>query len=721
MKSGTITGKTLFMLCVLLLPFMAEAQETPGNPAQPPAVPAQPNRGPGGADQNAMYAREEFRLGVEAYSRFSFNAAISSFERALFYRPTEPLILDWLGRSYYRSGLEEIALRQWQAAVFAYGETAPEGIVLRSRIETVRNRRSVLTRIDEDSRYVEAGRYLGRYDNVVSWRQPTAVLALEDGTAWVVAYGSNEIVRIDPNGLIRQRRRGPINGFDRPYDLVRGRDGRFFLSEFRGGRISVLDSDGQWLYYIGSKGLGAGQLMGPQNLALDDEGYLYVVDYGNRRICKFDPAGDFVMSFAGRNTIGDVGLTGDTFPGLLSPTGIAAGDGRVFVAESSSGRIFSFDRNGQFLGVVIHEGLKQPESLRLFPDGRLLTADTNRILLVDVDSALVSELGLAGNPRIRITGAEADRNGNTLAVNFNADEVLVMTPIDEMASGLFVQVDRVISDNFPLVTVEVQVQDRKRRSIVGLDARNFLLSEEGRAVAEQNFLYAGYRSSETDLAVLLERSPAAQAFRDDFAAAVRDINASGSRLVSLVSAGEQPFPERLSQPNAAGNPGPVSASSLAAAARGGPSSYTARWRFDLGLRLAATELLSGAKKRAVVYVGTGQLGELAFDNYGLSELAAYLANNGIVFHAVILGANQAGQDLQYLCNQSGGSVMPLYRPEGIAPILDELKLTSSGSNIFNYRSMLPTDFGRAYLPIEAEVYLMNRSGRDRSGYFPPIE
>jgi hypothetical protein len=35
--------------------------------------------------------------------------------------------------------------------------------------------------------------------------------------------------------------------------------------------------------------------------------------------------------------------------------------------------------------------------------------------------------------------------------------------------------------------------------------------------------------------------------------------------------------------------------------------------------------------------------------------------------------------------------------------------------------MLPTDFGRAYLPVEAEAYLMNRSGRDRTGYFPPVE
>ena len=55
-------------------------------------------------DLDAVYAREEFRIGVQAYNRFAFNEAILSFERALFYRPGEPLILEWLGRAYYRSG-----------------------------------------------------------------------------------------------------------------------------------------------------------------------------------------------------------------------------------------------------------------------------------------------------------------------------------------------------------------------------------------------------------------------------------------------------------------------------------------------------------------------------------------------------------------------------------------------------------------------------------------
>jgi DNA-binding beta-propeller fold protein YncE len=668
--------------------------------AVPGFLPAQEDFG---VDRDALYAREEFRVGVQAYNRYAFNEAILSFERALSFKPGEALILDWLGRAYYRSGMEETALRQWRAAAEAYGPSSGEGLLVGSRIETVRNRRGFYPLLDTDVRYVEAGRYPGRSGDMILYRQPTAVLPLEDGSVWVVAYGSNEIVRIDVNGIIRQRRRGPVNGFDRPYDLVRGLDGRLYLSEFRGGRVSMLTSDGEWLSYIGSKGLGEGMFVGPQNMTVDEEGYLYVVDYGNRRISKFDPDGAFILSF-GRRQPG--------FQGFLSPTGIAAGGGRIFVADGVYRQIHSFDRNGAYLGILTGEGLNGPESLKFTADGQLLAADTNRLLLIDPDSALIRELGVLGSVKVRIVGAGPDRNGNILAANFNAGEVSVMTRLDDMASGLFVQIDRVITDNFPLVTVELQVQDRLRRPIVGLDARNFLLSEQGRTAAEQNFLGAAYRSETADLAVLLERSPDTALLREDLAAALRDINASG-RIVSLVSAGEQPVRERV------GPGGSVSAASLTAAVRSG--AHAPRWRFDLALRLAATDLLAGEKKRAVVFVSSGGVGELAFEQYGLSELAAYLANNGIVFHAVIVGDRPAGGEIRFLAEQTGGQVMPLYRPEGIGPVLKSLGANPSGSYVLSYRSQLPTQFGAAFLPVEAEVYLLERSGRDRIGYFPPLE
>ncbi|GHU09780.1 hypothetical protein FACS1894151_08250 [Spirochaetia bacterium] len=677
-----------------------------------------------GVDMNSLYAREEFRVGVQSYNRYSFNEAIMSFERALSYRPGEALILEWLGRSYYRSGLEETALRQWQAAAEAYGNSSGNSLLLLSRIETVRNRRSLFPFLDEDIRFVNAGSYPGRYDNIIAYRQPTAVLPLEDGSVWVVAYGSNEIVRIDVNGIIRQRSRGPLNGFDRPYDIVRGLDGRLYVSEMRGGRVSILNANGVWQSYMGERGLGAGQLVGPQNLAVDESGYVYVVDYGTRRISKFDPDGQFIMSFGARNS---------GFAGLLSPSGIAAGKGRVFVADGALHQIVMFDTNGMYLGALVTNGLGAPEGLRWYVDGRLLTVDANRLLLVDTDSAVIQELGLAGNTNVRITGAAADRNGNILAANFNADEVLIMTTLDDMASGLFVQIDRVISDNFPQVTLELQVQDRQRRPIVGLDARNFMITEEGRNVPDQNFLAAGYRDPAADIAIIVERSSQSSRLQNDIAAAVRDIynatlasgaaggvsgSGTGSRIVSLVAAGEQPFRERLD--GAAYNTrDPVEIVSLAA--RGQNSSYTNRWRFDLAVRLAATDLLPLSKKRAVVFVTSGSLGEAAFDRYGLSELAAYLANNNIVFHAIVAGNNGIDEDIRYLCAATGGEALSLYRAEGIAPVITGLVQNPSGSYTLSYRSQLYTDFGRAYLPVEAEVYLLERSGRDATGYYPPME
>ena len=657
-----------------------------------------------GTGAAALTAAEEFRLGVQAYYRFSYNEAILSFERALSFQPGEAIILDWLGRAYYRSGFEDTALRQWRSALDIYGRNTGVGMLLNSRIETVANRRFLLPVANDGVRYVEAGRYPGRYDEITLYRQPSSVLANKDGSVWVVAYGSNEIVRIDVNGIIRDRKRGPLNGFDRPYDIVRGIDGRIYLSEYRGGRVSVLNSLGDWQFYIGSKGLGNGQFVGPQNLAVDEDGYLYVVDYGNRRISKFDPDGQFIISFGARSQL---------FQGFLSPTGIAAGGGKIYAADNAAKAIYMFDPNGNFLGRLAAEGLRGPESLRFLSNGMLLAADANRILLIDTDSAIVRELGLAGNDRWRITCAEIDINGSVLAANFSAGEVSIMTRFDDIASGLFVQIRNVHAELFPVVTVEFTVEDRLRRPIQGLDANNFLLTESGNEAGGQVFPPPGYLYQGADISLLVERSDKTLNLRDNFAAASRDISRvlqemGNSKVVSVISAGVQPLREQHEP-------------SLENAVRGNAASFSARWRFDLGLRLAATDLLGAAPKRSVVYIGSGDPGELAFEQYSLSELACYLANNGTVFNAVIIGGGQISESIEYLCRETGGQAMHLYRPRGIGELIKSIADAPCGLYTLSFTSRLPTDFGRAWLPLELEVYLMERSGRDNTGYFAPLE
>lgn len=650
-------------------------------------------------DRDAVFAREEFRRGVQAYNRYAYNEAIYSFERALSFKPQESLILDWLGKAYYKSGLEDTALRQWQSSISLMNPRSEAAILLNSRMETVRNRRSLLSELDSEARYVEAGIYPGKSGDISLYRQPTSLLPLNDGSVWVVAYGSNEIVNIDVNGIVRRRIRGPINGFDRPYDIAEGLDGRLYVSEYRGGRVSVLDKNGEWLFYIGSKGYGEARFVGAQNLCTDSQGYLYVVDFGTRTVSKFTPDGEFLLSFGARQS---------GFQGLKAPTGIAEKDGIVYVADGR--QIHRFDRSGNYLGLLVSDDLYGPESLRFTLDGKLLVADTNRILLIDVETMLVKELGSIHAGPVRLVCADTDRNGNLLAANFQAGEVSVMSRMDDISAGLFVQIERIVSDNFPELVVEVQVQDRRRRPIVGLQAANFLVSEKGQPAAQQEFLGAAHNDNTSAISIMIERSPETSGRSQDIYNAVRDSMAVTDTLVSMVSAAEQPLEERIDNADA-----------IAASVSGSPSLYSPNWNFDLALRLAASDLLPYQKKRAVIFVSSGQLGPAAFERYALSELSAYLANNDIRFYAVTLTDGPVDQELHFLCEQSGGSVLNLYRPQGIGEELAALRHVSSGIYQLRYTSMLPSDFGRSYLPVELEVYLLDRSGRDATGYFPPLE
>jgi DNA-binding beta-propeller fold protein YncE len=662
-------------------------------------------------DIDALRAAESFRLGIEAYNRASFNEAIYAFEQALSWRPDEGLILDWLGRAYYRSGMESIALRQWQNALRIYGPSAPEAVLINGRVERVASRRSVLSLMNEAGRYVEIGHFPGSNDGMSSFSRPSSVLPENDGSLWVAAYGSNEIVRLDVNGVIRSRERGPLTGFDRPFALTRGLDGRLYVSEFRGGRVSVLDADGRWLSHIGSKGISPGQLSGPAAITVDDEGYLYVVEFGNRRVSKFDPDGVFISCFGSKD--------GD-FAGFIAPSGIAARGGVVYVADVLAKRVYSFDSNGLYLGTMIDDGLEGPEGLRFLNDGSLLVTDTRRLLSVNISTGIVRLLSASGNSGIRLIDGAVDANGELVAANFDSDEVAVLASIDDIASSLFVLIDRVINTEFPKLTVEIRVEDSRRRPIVGLNELNFTLTEEGRPVKNQSLIASGNAAEAADVSILLERSPDTALLEDGFAAALRDISAAlggSGGIVSIISAGETPVRERFNPENPA---------SLAGAARDGVSAFSPRWRFDLALRLAATDLLGRSPKRSVLFVCSGKgLGQLAFEQYSLSELAAYMANNGIVFHAIIVGDESgsatAGEEIRFLSAETGGEVARLYRPEGVAPLIKRLVSRPSGSYFLNYESSLPTDLGRAFLPVEAEVYLLERSGRDAVGYFPPLE
>ena len=646
------------------------------------------------------FAAQEFRRGVQSYYRGTFNDAVMQFEKALGYMPNDSLILEWLGKSYYHSGMEGTAVKSWSKAVQnGYG-----GLLLKNKIEIVQDRRIGAFRSDFNARYTEAGAFSGSYGEGMVFSGPVSVLPENDGTVWVLAYGSNELVKLNINGTVVSRVTGPMNGFDRPMDLIRLEDGTMLVTESAGNRLCVLDKKGKFIKYIGKKGRAVGNLVGPQYAAQDSRQNIYVSDYGNRRIAVFDRDGKGLFCF---------GAARDDFAGLKGPTGIAVAGENVYVADNIFGGIYEFDLAGNFQRVLVPEKTFQhPESIRVWNE-YLVVCDSNRVFSVDSGSGSVFENISAGNAPARLTCAVPDVNGNVVVSDVISNEVYVMSKMQELVGGLFVQIEKVNASKFPEVFVDVRVENRYRSAVVGLGENNFYITEQKRPVNKLKYLGSSSYSQFSDITLLIDRSRRSSEFGEQINAAVREIAASMKNrgTLKIVSASKIPALEYSGKPSGA--------LKFDVAALKNPVSDEIP--LDLALRLAANDLVNAEHKRAVVIISAGKVSLNAFEKYSLSETAAFLNNNHISVASVLLTQNACDEELDYIVSNTPGKEYYIFRPEGLSGIVGDLVDIPSGLYTFSYTSVLSTNFGEKYLPVEVEAYLLNRSGRDECGYFAPLQ
>lgn len=118
---------------------------------------------------------------------------------------------------------------------------------------------------------------------------------------------------------------------------------------------------------IGSQGSGPGQLGGPNGMAVDDAGNIYVADTYNLRISKFSSSGVFI------STWGSAGTGNGQF---LFPYGIdVTSAGEVFVSDLSRHDVQVFSTSGTFLRSFGSSVLVQPFGLYASEDGTVYVTD----------------------------------------------------------------------------------------------------------------------------------------------------------------------------------------------------------------------------------------------------------------------------------------------------------------------------------------------------------
>lgn len=642
----------------------------------------------------------EFRLGIQAYYKGSYNEAIRQFEIALSNLPNDSLILEWLGNAYYKAGMEGTALSYWQSAVNnGYG-----GLLLQNKIEIVRERRVTGDFEEKYMKLTETGNFEGNFNGNLVFSGPVSILPNMDGTLWVSAYNSNKLFLMNLNGKVLDTITGPLNGFDRPLDIVRFDGDKILVAESAGDRICVLDSKAHFIKYIGSKGRALGNMVGPQYIAVDSFDRIYVTDYGNRRVDVFDKDGTPLFFFGGKQM---------GFGGLKGPTGIAVIGDSVYVADEYTGCIYEFDRAGNFVSNLVQEkSFKKPEAIRKWQNS-LIICDSNKIYNIDIGTGALFEFVTTGKGTTRITTAVPDVNNNILVADFKANEIYVMSKMQDLVGGLFVQVEQVDATSFPNITVQVKVENRHRQPVVGLQEENFYFTENKRPVSQLKFNGSAANNTYADITIMIDRSNSSSAYKTEIETAVKEIADSmeGRGTLRVISAGAMPVTEYV------GNPAKLGNFSLAAL----KTPVSDDVRFDLAIRLAANDLINAAKKRSIIYISDGNINNATFEQYNLAELTSYLNNNSIDFSFIQVNQAAVANEYDYIINNTCGELYYVFRPEGLRGIYRDIIDIPKGIYQFSYVSSLPTNFGEKFLPLEVEIYLLNRSGRAECGYFSPLK
>ena len=146
---------------------------------------------------------------------------------------------------------------------------------------------------------------------------------------------------------------GEPNRFNNPTSLAIDQAGNLYVLYSGNNRIQVFDGDGSFVMMWGTQGAGDGEFNFHRGagdhiggIALDAQGNVYVADFGNYRVQKFDSSGNFLLKW------GRKGGGTNQFDG---PCDVAVDvQGNVHVSnlvphEETPPRIQKFDSDGNFL------------------------------------------------------------------------------------------------------------------------------------------------------------------------------------------------------------------------------------------------------------------------------------------------------------------------------------------------------------------------------------
>jgi sugar lactone lactonase YvrE len=203
---------------------------------------------------------------------------------------------------------------------------------------------------------------------------PEGVAKDAAGNIYIADTGLQRILKVDGGGLVSTIAGNGTAGYggdgaaaggalvSGPNGLAIDSSGQLYLSDSGNDRLRRIDSSGviQSVAGDGTTSFGgdgssavSAALSNPSGVAADATGNVYIADLGNNRVRKVDGSGT-ISTVAGT---GAAGFNGDNGPGILAslnaPQSVAAdGSGNVFIADLGNNRVRKVDPSGTITTVA---------------------------------------------------------------------------------------------------------------------------------------------------------------------------------------------------------------------------------------------------------------------------------------------------------------------------------------------------------------------------------
>jgi RHS repeat-associated protein len=172
---------------------------------------------------------------------------------------------------------------------------------------------------------------------------------------------------------------------------------------------------------FGSSGSEEGQFSGPDGMAIDSQGNVWVADAYNHRIDEFNEAGEYRDSF---------GSPGSGNAQFSSPQDLAIDDkGNIWVADTGQNRVQKLNSTGEYIGEIAKGQLYEPSAIAIVPgSGNVWVADTMHHCLKEFNEKgeYIRSVGKEGSGKGQLKypiGVAVTSEGNVWAVDWGNNRI----------------------------------------------------------------------------------------------------------------------------------------------------------------------------------------------------------------------------------------------------------------------------------------------------------